>query len=140
MSEIDWGKGWAAALDYWELFVAGWRKLRDERRMNVIILAHETIKTFRDPMGASYDRYRPRLREDAAAMVVDHCDEVFFATYDVRTKTEDAGFRRDVAKAIGGDRVILAQEQPAALAKNRLGLSSKLPLSMEWYREHLCAS
>lgn len=128
------GKGYTHALSSWRPLLSQLDRLRTERDMAIILIAHAKTERFEDPESSAYDRYSPRLNRHASALVCEWSDAVLFATRKVRTETEDAGFNRTrtIAHPIGGsggDRVLRCVGSPACVAKNRFNLPDELPLS-----------
>jgi ferritin-like protein len=129
IEDIGYGKGYVFALPFWREVLAGLDALRNERGMEVILVAHAQIEKFANPETETYDRYAPRLQKLASALVQEWCDEVLFATYRVHTRTASEGFDRKRVQAIGtGERVLRTTERPAHVAKNRLALPDEIPL------------
>lgn len=134
IEDIGYAKGYVFALTQWREVLAGLDALRTERGMQVILIAHAAIEKFANPETDSYDRYAPRLQKQASAIVQEWCDEVFFATYKVHTKTTSEGFDRKRTQGIGtGERIIRTTERPAHVAKNRLNLPDEFPLDYRIY-------
>jgi hypothetical protein len=128
-----YGKGYVHALTYWRKIINSLTKLRDERNMMVLLLAHAKVERFEDPEAAAYDRYSPRLNKHAAALVSEWCDAVLFASRKFVTKTETGAFNRTRNKAVpvgadGGERILRCVGGPACIAKNRYDLPGELPL------------
>ena len=138
IEDIGYAKGYSFALTQWRQLLAGLDALRLERGMTIVLLAHARIERFENPETDTYDRYVPRLHRLASQIVQEWCDEVFFATYKVYTKTSDEGFNRKKAKGVGnGERVLRTTERPAHMAKNRLqNLPDELPLDWKSYAAH----
>ena len=101
IEDIGYAKGYVFALTQWREVISGLDALRNERGMQIILIAHARIEKFDNPETESYDRYVPRLNKHASALVQEWCDEVLFATYRVHTKHTDEGFNR---KAHAGHR------------------------------------
>jgi hypothetical protein len=134
IEDIGYAKGYVFALTQWREVLSGLDALRNERGMQVILIAHATIEKFANPETDTYDRYVPRLQKLASALIQEWADEVLFATYKVHTKTTDEGFDRKRTQGIGtGERVIRTTERPAHLAKNRLNLPDEFPLDYRLY-------
>ena len=134
IEDIGYGKGYVFALTNWREVLQGLDALRNERGMNVILIAHAQIERFANPETDTYDRYSPRLQKLASALVQEWCDEVFFATYRIHTKTTNEGFDRKRVQGIGtGERIIRTTERPAHVAKNRLSLPDEFPLDYRLY-------
>ncbi len=138
IESFGYGKGYTEALRFWRTFLDHLDVLRGKRGMSIILLAHSKIERFEAPETASYDRNVPRLHKHSAGLVMEWCDEVFFATYKVFTKVEKGKFNKEVTKAVGsGERIMRTSERPFAMAKNRLGLEDDMPLDFRVYQEIL---
>ncbi|NGZ05126.1 MAG: ATP-binding protein [Magnetococcales bacterium] len=138
IEDMGYGKGYVAALDLWRMYLERLNRLRAEKNMVVIQIAHATIRRFDSPEHEPFDRYDVKLHQKAAALVQEHSDCVLFANYRIATTKADVGFGQRVNRAVGtGERVLFTQERPAFLAKNRYGLPPEM--SMEWstLEEHL---
>lgn len=129
-----YGKGYVAALDEWRVFMGRLEKLRRERRMGIILIAHSWIKPFKNPEGDDFDRYEMKLHPRAGGLLREWCDAVLFANYEVLTAKEN-----DKAKAKGvttDNRIVHTRRTAAFDAKNRFGLPESLPLD---YAEFMSA-
>jgi hypothetical protein len=137
IADIGYGAGYKQALAIWDQVLSRLDRLRMEKGMGVILLAHCAVKKHQDPEQESYDRYQPALHDLASAMLQEWCDEVFFASYRVFLKKEDQGFGKTRALATGGtERYIRTQETAACLAKNRLvGLPAEIGFSWSEYEK-----
>ncbi|RMF71992.1 MAG: ATP-binding protein, partial [Acidobacteria bacterium] len=134
IEDIGYGKGYVFALTQWRQILTGLDALRNERGMQVVLIAHAQIEKFANPETDTYDRYSPRLQKLASALVQEWCDEVLFATYRVLTKTTKEGFDRKRTQGVGtGERIIRTTERPAHVAKNRLNLPDEIPLDYRVY-------
>jgi hypothetical protein len=138
IEDIGYAKGYTFALTQWREILEGLDALRNERDMQVILIAHSRIEKFDNPETESYDRYVPRLNKHASALIQEWCDEVLFATYRVHTRHTDEGFNRKRTQGIGtGERIIRTTERPAHVAKNRLSLPDEIPLDYRVYAAFL---
>lgn len=102
-----------------------------KRGINVIILAHATLRKYEQPEETgSYDRYTMKLvdspKTSVANMVKEWADIVLFANYNINVVEIDGK-----KKAQGGQRVMYTTHTPSWDAKNRYGLPDKLPLDFE---------
>lgn len=137
IEDVPYAKGYIFALDAWREVLAGLDALRNDRGMQVVLIAHASVEKFANPETETYDRYAPRLNKHASALVQEWCDEVMFATYRVLTKNTDEGFNRKRVQGVGsGERVLKTTERPAHVAKNRLSLPDELPLDFRAYAAH----
>jgi hypothetical protein len=130
IEDIGYAKGYIFAIDYWQKLISALEILREEKGMNVILLAHTEVKTFNDPqLPEGYDRYQVKLHHKAAGLLIDRVEAVLFANYKVFIRQKKDG---DKVKALGdGSRVIYTEPRPAFVAKNRYSLPFEIPLSWE---------
>lgn len=126
IEDIGFQKGYVFALDEWRAFIEALDALRRDRGMAVILIAHAKIEKFQTPEDSAFDRFSPRLHKLAAAVVIEWCDEVFFATYSTTTDPKKV-------KNVEPERIIRTAEGPTHVAKNRLNMPSELPLDWRAY-------
>lgn len=134
IEEQGFGKGYVAADDQWNLFLQWLDALRNNRGMQIIMLAHAEVKTFNDPTHEPYDRYTPKLHKRASALLQEWADAVLFLNYKtfVTSDRATAGFNKGQElqkRGVGtGQRVLHTEERPSHLAKNRYGLPPEMEL------------
>lgn len=136
IEDIGYGKGYHFALTLWRDALEALNRLRANKNMQVILVAHSKIEKFENPETDNYDRYAPRLHKLASALVQEWCDNVLFACYRVHTKSTDEGFKKS-AKAVGtGERMVRTTERPAHMAKNRIGLPDEMLLDYQAFHNY----
>jgi hypothetical protein len=124
------GKGYIAALDEWRSWLADLERLRHERGMNIVFIAHSYVKPFKNPEGEDYDRYELKLNIKAGGLVKEWVDDVLFAHYETFAVKEDD--KSGKAKGVStGQRVVETVRTAAWDAKNRHSLPASLPLDYE---------
>lgn len=134
IEDFGFGKGYNAALDEWRVFLGRLERLRQVKSMNVIMLAHSWVKSFKNPEGDDYDRYEMKLHGKTAGLLKEWCDVVLFANYETFTKKGKG--KADRAKATdSGARVVHSQRRAAWDAKNRYDLPEDLPLDWSTFFE-----
>lgn len=137
ISEIGYGVGYSMALGEWSKMLEGFSRLRNDKGMSIVLIAHSKIEKFQDPSADSYDRYSPKLHKGASALCQEWSDEVLFANYRVFTTTKEEGFNRKRTVGVGtGERVLYTTDRPAHIAKNRLGLPDEIPMTWDAYSSH----
>lgn len=100
---------------------------------NIIIIAHDMVKTYQDPTSEPYDRYMIKLHQKSAQVLYARLDAVLFATYEKLVKKNK---QNDQHRAIGkGKRILLCSENPAYIAKNRFGLDEKMEFSEDIFNQ-----
>ncbi len=128
-----YGKGYTAATEEWRRLLAALDTLRARRQMEIILLAHATIRSFANPAGNDFNRYECKLHRGAAALVREWTDVNLFAIHEEFVQ-EVKG--RSTKKGIStGRRVIHTERNAAWDAKNRYALPAELPLSYPDYAE-----
>lgn len=137
IEDVGYGKGYVAALDYWQQCINALKDLRANRNMNIICIAHNHVKTTADPMQIlPYDRHLIKLNEKAGAKWKESVDALLFGAFEDTVFKVNSGDRK--AKATdsdGGNRKLFTVRRAAFDAKNRLGLPPVLPLSWSAFAE-----
>jgi len=126
IEDFHFQKGYVFALDEWRKFIDALDALRRDRGMAVILIAHTKIEKFQTPEDSAIDRFTPRLHKLAAAIVMEWCDEVFFATYTSVTDPKKV-------RGVEAERVMRTTEGPTHVAKNRLKMPVELELDWRAY-------
>lgn len=128
IEDFGYGKGYAYALADWHRLIAGLEPVI-ARGMNVILIAHETLRRMPNPGGADYDQRVPHLYKDTVELLFRWVDGVFHLTYKMAVTVADGA--KDKSKGKGystGARLIRTQWRPEQLAKNRWNLPYEMPL------------
>jgi len=112
-------KGYTHALTYWRQLIDVLRRLREEKGMISIILAHAKVETFTDPESSAFDRFSPRLHKYATAYLCEWCDAILLATREFSAAKGDKS---------GGGRILRCTPSAVGVAKNRYGFPDVLPL------------
>lgn len=123
-----YGKGFSYALDLWREYITALEKLREERGMTIIQIAHAQIRKFENPETDIYDRYEIKLHKSAGSLMMEHSDIIIFANYYVGVKKEEKTMSKEGRKrAVGtGERILYTEERPAFMAGNRYSLPSEI--------------
>jgi hypothetical protein len=97
--------------------------------MTILITAHTIVKRFQSPDSEPYDRWELDLHQKAASVCEEWADAVVFASQKIFTTSSDVGFGNKQVRGVGnGERVLLTEERPSHVAKNRYSLPYELPL------------
>ena len=127
VEDVGYGVGFATAQNLWREIFDCFDLLRKERNMMILMLAHEKVGKYNNPLTESYDRYSLKIHDKTVGLIKEWADVVAFANNDTFIKSEDAGFNKKLKRATAGDRVIHVVESPAYVAGNRYGLPAELP-------------
>lgn len=138
IEDIGYAKGYTFALDHFNTLIRGLEKLRKEKNMNIILIAHGAIIRVEDPMFDAYDKWCLKLHRKARAVIQEWADCILFAAYETMTKKVGESFGQDKYKAIGdAERVLHTQEKPFFEAKTRYLLPETLPLEFEAFQQSI---
>ena len=128
IEDFGYGKGWVLLTEEFARFLTSLDALL-ARGMNVVFLAHSTVKKFEAPdQAGSYDRFELKLSKQVAPLLKEWADLVLFANYVTRIAEKDSGKTRGVG---GKERVLYATHTAAYDGKNRHGLPDKLSFSID---------
>lgn len=129
IEDVPYGRGYTESREIMNELMDQFRRLSEEKSITVILIGHSQIKTHNDPnLNVSYDRFIPRTADKMAAVICDKADNVFFATYEVHTKTDGS----NKAKAFSeGNRKMFTQWRAGFTAKSRMALPFELPLDYD---------
>ena len=119
----EWERGFLAYARGFEASLADFRggflkavdRLRDERKMSVVMLEHTQVRPYKNPMGEDYDRFVPALHAKTWDLLHRSADAVLMADY--YTQVDESGNR---PKGKGGKtRILHTAASPAVDCKNR---------------------
>jgi len=133
IDQIGYGKGYKMARDKYAELLRGldalWMK-----GMNIIVIAHSTIKRYDDPENEPYDRYQIKLEEANASRLREWSDMVLFANYDTTvSKLDPKGLDKTVRAKSFGKRLLFSQRTAAYDAKTRYTIPDRLPLDWKQF-------
>lgn len=116
----SYGDGDKACEDEWQNYLDLLQKLRTQKNMTVICLAHTMIKNFKNPEGPDYDRYRPRMPDNLWAHLYNCATMVLFGQNETFVTATDKKNKK--GKATGGNMRVLHTERTAAYDAKSKGL------------------
>ncbi len=131
VEEIPYGKGPGLVASKWNAVLTWLTRLWEMRSMNIMVIAHNTVAKFEDPMLATYDKHQIRLGKKSGPLIFEWADICLFANYRRYTKQEDTGFGNVKNIVLGTqERLWYTTDHPAAAAKSRIALPAEMP--MDW--------
>lgn len=125
IESFGYGRGYNEALKYWREVLDIVNRLRNEKKMRIVLIAHNQIKAFHDPSTESYDRHELKLHKAASALVLEASDMCLFLNYKKGT-VKVQGNKGLTSKTVQSGRVLVTTESPACVAKNRYGLPEEI--------------
>ena len=131
IEDIGFNKGYKEAVDLWRYYIYLLDVLREKKRMFIIQTAHSVVRRFDAPDVNPYDRYELKMHPLASALLTEWAEAVLFVNYQVVSVATGKGFNETQQGRGDGKRILYAEQRPAFLAKNRIGLKSELPFSWE---------
>lgn len=142
IADVGYGAGYATAQNLWKQLLEGLDALRKERGIMPLMIAHEQVKTYNNPLGENYDRYSMKLRSSdkgssSESIIKEWSDIIGFINKETFIRKEKAGLKES-KKASTSDRVFIhLRESPAYLAGNRYNLPDEVPFSWEALQDAL---
>lgn len=131
LESFGYGAGFALVFDEMRAFISQLERLRRDKGMAVVGIAHSAVKLFNNPEGENFDRYELKLQASKNASVAglwkEWPDFLLFANYETHVSKEKNKAAKGEAT---GARHIYTQRSAAYDAKSRLALPEQLPL--EW--------
>jgi hypothetical protein len=134
IEDPGYGKGQAASIEDWRGWLRSLEVLRKTKWMNILLLAHSHLKTFKNPMGDDYDRWELKLAPKTSALLREWSEDILFAAFRISTVKEKSGRGSKVRGIMSdSDRLMYTQRRPPFDAGNRHGLPSEMPLDFAAY-------
>ena len=119
-------KGYKVAIPIWAQFIRTLDRLRDERGMSIILMAHAQVSTFKNPEGADYDRYSPDIHKETWNFTERWAEMVLFANFLTVVDQKKNAIK---GKAHGGrERFIYTEHHASYNAKNRHNLPAEISM------------
>jgi hypothetical protein len=131
IEEFGFGKGYQVALDEMRRFLSLLDRLRAQG-VEVVIVGHSIVKTFKNPEGEDYDRYQLRVHDKLGGLVKEWCDIVGFVRFDggaAKLKGDMAQTKRARGWS-SGKRIVHLARDAAWDAKSRLALPAEIELDV----------
>jgi len=141
--KLGYGQGYALAAERAKYLLGRIEKLRQDRKMNIILIGHQAIKKIDNPEVVEYDLFCLRVNEKFASLVSDWSHTILFANYEMYTTLNEKGERMVIhAKdpSVESDqrkRVLYTTGTSSVLAKNVFNLPQKLPLDWKVFSQHV---
>lgn len=128
IEDPGYGKGYIEANATWRAFLDKLNRLRVERGMAVILIAHSAVKRFEAPDSEAFDRYELKMQKGALGLIVEWADAILFAQEETAIKKETNGQNVRARGVSTGRRIVNTNAKPSFIAGNRYGLPDVLPL------------
>jgi len=132
IEDVPYGKGYVFALTQWSRIINGFDMLRKQRKIVSVFIAHAKVRQVADPTVAAFSRWDLQLNDKASAVLKQWADVVGFAGTETIVTSKQGDFGRTQVRATSsGERWLWVNEEPSYDAKNRYGITEKLPLSYD---------
>lgn len=131
IDSVSFGRGYIAATEQWRHLLSGFEKLRTEKGMTIILIAHDKVKRMDSPLHESYDTYTMKLHDRASGLIMEWADIVGYCSHKIITRSTDIGFGQKETKALTtGERILHVEPHPAHCGGNRFSMRDA-PLQWE---------
>ena len=132
INEIQWGKGRGLAMLRLGKFLEKLTYLKNEKGMNVLLLAHSAVKRIEDPVFPAYDKWGLKMNDKSSALVCEWSDIIGYMSFKTEILKEEGSWGKTTNKAGGSDqRILSCTHKPAYLAGNRMNLPEELEPSYD---------
>lgn len=141
-----YGRGYKSVIQEFRKLLAFLDRLQKVKHMEIVLIAHATVKTFQNPTGDNYDRYQSNLIDSPATsiwgLIKEWCDIVLFANYQVMVRKANIKATKGKGALVGGEagsRVCHSCPSAAWDAKVRAGwnLPKQFPLSYAEFSKYV---
>jgi hypothetical protein len=132
IEQPSYGKGYVAADTGWRQFLSAITTIRNKHNITIVLICHTSIERIDDPRAPTYTSYQLKLHKRARGLTMDASDVVGFLAEDLRTITDDGGFRERTRAAAGGGRHLFVEGRPAFAAKNRFAMPEKVAIPLNF--------
>ncbi len=120
------GQGYDVSLPEWKQLFVRLDTLREQRKMSVVCLAHQTIQNVRDPETADYTKWVPAMHEKSWEICNRWADTIMCGAFETVNSEQNPKLK---GKATGtGRRSLLLGYSPARVSGDRLGLPSEIDM------------
>lgn len=128
--KLEYGRLYVYTADLFTSILNKLDILRDQKKMNVILISHAAIKRCENPLYKSYDKFELRVHERVASVVCDWAHFILFAVNDLSFEQgEDLGFNKTRERVRTNDRRLLyTTGNTAYVAKNVYDLPRTMPI------------
>lgn len=126
-----YGKGWVAVTGEWRVFLQALDRLRDAKGMEIILLAHASLRTVTNPAGPDYSRFEGKLNKGALALCKEWTDVNLFSIHEEFVAKGKGELKAKMTTS--GRRVLHTERSAAWDAKNRHNLPPTLALDYAEY-------
>ena len=133
IGEPGWRKGEQAAVELWREFLVRIDRIRLNRKMEVILLAHGRLGNFKDPESEGWQFWEPAIDKAAYGLFGQWADSILFGQFERFAVKLSKG---KGAKRVGrssGRRVLRTRPSATWRAKDTYGLPPELPMSYHDY-------
>jgi hypothetical protein len=122
IESFGYGRGYAEALKYWREVLDLVNILRNEKKMRIVMIAHNQIKAFHDPSTEAYDRHELKMHKAASALVLEASDMCLFLNYKKGT-VKVQGSKGLTSKTVQSGRILVTTESPACVAEKQIRIT-----------------
>lgn len=123
ISDIGYNKGYDFAVELWFKVFAVLDQLKTQNK-NVILIAHEQIRKFENPISGNYDRFTLKMHNKIINFIFAKCDAVLFMERNFFVSADGKAYSKKGRK-------VHTEEQASVLAKNRYGLPAEIILNTD---------
>lgn len=135
--DFSYGRGEKLLMTLWDQLINGMNAINQNKNMGIILIAHNQITKFHDPLTESYDKHSIKLEKKSCELIKEWAECLLFADLKVTIEEEDVGFKKTINRGKELGRVLYTEKRPAFEAKNRYKLPPEIELSWKTFNNHV---
>lgn len=129
IQDVPYGAGYNEAAVIFGDILKALDRLRTDRGMAVLLIAHSQVKRHEAPDSDAFDRVEIKLHRKCTELVKEWSDIIGHAHHETAIKKEANGFTSRARGVSTGRRLLRVAGSAAASAKNRYGMPDVIELS-----------
>jgi hypothetical protein len=122
-----YGNGYILAKNIFSGYLQKLDKLRNQKGMAIVMIAHSLVRKMEQPDTESYDSYVIKMHEKASSLMTEWADILGFAR--LKTLVNPDG------KASSGERMLVLSDTKYATVGNRYNLPNEIPLKWDEFNK-----
>jgi hypothetical protein len=126
IADIDYGRGYQAAVDEWRSLLVRLDALRFERQIAIVLIGHAAVVKHDNPLGENWDRVELRLHKLSAGLIKEWCEVIGYCAHEEGVAKMSDGDKPQLYST--GRRIMHLEHGPGWDAKTRIPMPARIVL------------